>query len=276
MLEDLFAAYSGRPKAAPNYSFCQYIADSSKTERKQYAKDKAFWEKRAAHLPPAPAFRYKQPLSEIKEPHFKRMAHSFDEAQSDAFSKAVAKTGCTASAFAAAAYMKVLSEWSGSSDITVNMTMFNRMPVHDSVMDILGDFTGTTFISYSSASENLEYAVSDVQSQIWNAIDHRSFSGVEILKLLTNESSRWSAIMPVVFTSMFYDSGANLFMLPPGFEISDALSATPQVVLDHQIYNRGGNLTIVWDFVQEAFDENEVRTHFDKYLGILQNIINAN
>lgn len=276
MLEELFAAYSGRSKAAPNYSFCQYIADSSKTERKQYSKDKAFWEERAAHLPPTPAFRYKQPLSEIKEPHFKRMAHSFDEAQSDAFSKAVAKTGCTASAFAAAAYMKVLSEWSGSSDITVNMTMFNRMPVHDSVMDILGDFTGTTFISYSSASENLEYAVSDVQSQIWNAIDHRSFSGVEILKLLTNESRRWSAIMPVVFTSMFYDSGANLFMLPPGFEISDALSATPQVVLDHQIYNRGGNLTIVWDFVQEAFDENEVRTHFDKYLGILQNIINTN
>lgn len=275
MLEELFSAYSGDPKAAPDYSFCRYIADSTKTERKQYEDDKSFWEERAAKLPPAPAFKYKQPLGEIKEPHFKRLVYTFDLDSSEAFSRAVAKTGYTASAFAATAYMKVLSKWSGNSDVTVNMTMFNRMPVHDHVMDILGDFTGTTFISYSSASTSLTASVADTQSQIWNAIDHRSFSGVEILKLLTDESNRWNAIMPVVFTSLFYDNGdTNQFMLPPGFEITDALSATPQVVLDHQIYNRGGNLTIVWDFVQEALDESEVRKYFDEYLGLLQNMIN--
>ena len=43
-----------------------------------------------------------------------------------------------------------------------------------------------------------------------------------------------------------------------------ALSQTPQVSLDHQVYNRNGKYVFVWDYVSQLYDEKEIMNCFDR------------
>ena len=47
------------------------------------------------------------------------------------------------------------------------------------------------------------------------------------------------------------------------------LSQTPQVFLDHQAGEIGGELVINWDYVSELFDEVMITDMFKQYIGVL-------
>ena len=55
-----------------------------------------------------------------------------------------------------------------------------------------------------------------------------------------------------------------------------ALSQTPQVSLDHQVYNRNGKYVFVWDYVSQLYDEKEIMNCFDRYIEFIKEIADNN
>ena len=86
---------------------------------------------------------------------------------------------------------------------TLNLTLFNRLPLHPAVDAIVGDFTSLTLLEIDrtppTPSSPLRGAV---QQQLWRDLDQRYFSGVRVLRELARRQERTGqALMPVVFTS---------------------------------------------------------------------------
>ncbi|EPN08154.1 yersiniabactin non-ribosomal peptide synthetase, partial [Pseudomonas syringae pv. actinidiae ICMP 19070] len=50
------------------------------------------------------------------------------------------------------------------------------------------------------------------------------------------------------------------------------ISQTPQVWLDHQVYESEGDLCLNWDAVEALFDPNVLRAMFDQYLALLERL----
>lgn len=48
------------------------------------------------------------------------------------------------------------------------------------------------------------------------------------------------------------------------------LSQTPQVYLDHQAGEMGGELVINWDYVSEIFDQDMINSMFKQYTDVLE------
>ena len=65
------------------------------------------------------------------------------------------------------AYSEILAAGSKNPDFTVNVTLFNRLPLHPQVNDIVGDFTSMILLEVSNpAQETFEARVRRVQRQL--------------------------------------------------------------------------------------------------------------
>lgn len=75
--------------------------------------------------------------------------------------------------------------------------------------------------------------------------------------------------MPVVFTSALGFEQDNFLarrnLLKPVWGISQ----TPQVWLDHQVYESEGELRFNWDFVAALFPAGQVERQFEQYCTLL-------
>lgn len=165
------------------------------------------------------------------------------------------------------AYMMSLSKWSECPDLTLNLTMFNRQPIHPDVQKILGDFTNIALLGYTAESGlNFMERVERMRDQLWNAIEYRSFNVINLLGRLAERHGDALAA-PYVFTSLIDSEaeGAEDIMAKIGFREVFAQTQTPQVVLDHQLYVREGQLLLILDYVKQAFDEQLLDQVFSDY-----------
>ncbi len=85
--------------------------------------------------------------------------------------------------------------------------------------------------------------IEDIKNQMIYAIENRYVNGIEIVKEISDENSN-KAVFPVVFTSMLRSGSDtdNEIYYPENMKEVYALSQTPQVSLDHQVYNRNGKI----------------------------------
>ena len=98
----------------------------------------------------------------------------------------------------------MLAIWSKNPHFAINLTLFNRLPFHPQVHDIVGDFTSVNLLEVdNSKAEGFEARARQQQEQLWQDLDHRYFSGVRVMREITRfQGVGPKAIMPVVFTSL--------------------------------------------------------------------------
>ena len=153
-------------------------------------------------------------------------------------------------------------------DVTLNLTMFNRQPVHPDVQQVLGDFTNIALIGYHSSDEKRGFLkhTEGVSKELWNAIEYRSFNVINLLGQLAEKYDDVIAA-PYVFTSLLDKEGekGGDIMKKAGFTEIFAQTQTPQVVLDHQLYLADGKLLLVLDYVEQAFDDEMLSAMFKDY-----------
>ena len=141
---------------------------------------------------------------------------------------------------------------------------------------INGKNPNTTFIAYNRKESFLE-DIEDIKNQMIYAIENRYVNGIEIVKEISDENSN-KAVFPVVFTSMLRSGSDtdNEIYYPENMKEVYALSQTPQVSLDHQVYNRNGKYVFVWDYVSQLYDEKEIMNCFDRYIQFIREIADNN
>ncbi|HIK08630.1 MAG TPA: amino acid adenylation domain-containing protein [Trichormus sp. M33_DOE_039] len=241
-----------------------------------YQRSQVYWQNRLTTLPPAPELPLTKPLSQITAPHFTRRSGTLSPNQWQKLKQQASEAGITPSGILLAAFAKILSRWSKQPHFTLNLTLFNRLPLHPEVNQIVGDFTASLLLEISSAGCNsfLELA-HRIQTQLWDDLDHRYFSGVEVLRQLARQQQRVTeALMPVVFTStLTQDHQQSEVQRNWQSNLIYSLSQTSQVYFDHQVGEVAGALFFNWDTIDELFPPGMLDEMFRTYCNFLEQLV---
>ncbi|HEX9736952.1 MAG TPA: amino acid adenylation domain-containing protein [Thermoanaerobaculia bacterium] len=258
-------------------SFRDYVlAELSLRGSERYRRSLRYWRDRLDDLPPAPELPLARDPSMVRNPRFHRRQGSLDAELWARLKERSGRAGLAATTVPLAAYAAVLAWWSKIPRFTLNLTLFNRLPLHPQVEELIGDFTSLTLLDVdASASSSFADRARRLQTQLWRDLDHREVSGVQVLRELTRASGSERAVtMPVVFTSALNLADADWELLPRAFQgkVSFAITQTPQVWLDMQVMEESGGLRLVLDAVDELFPAGLLDAMFGSFRELLERL----
>ncbi|HEX2253598.1 MAG TPA: condensation domain-containing protein, partial [Thermoanaerobaculia bacterium] len=260
-------------------SFRDYVlAEREMAESDWYRRARDYWFDRLGTLPPAPELPMVKAPAELEHPRFARREAILRPAPWSKVKERAGRLGVTPSGVVLAAFAEVLARWSKDPRFTINLTLFNRLPFHRQVDDIVGDFTSLTLLEVDAAGGDcFEVRARRLQEQLWQDLEHRYIGGVQVMRELARRRGGGAgALMPVVFTSaLFGDTGGQSLTSAGGLEESEGIygiSQTPQVWLDHQVSEAEGSLVFNWDTVDELFPAGLLDDMFGEYVALLERL----
>ncbi|GGS29398.1 non-ribosomal peptide synthetase [Actinokineospora fastidiosa] len=192
--------HGGEPAPRPAITFRDYVlAEHGLRDTPRYHRDRDYWLDRIADLPPAPEL----PLAERHDgpARFDRHHHTLTAAELAGLRDRAARHGLTVSAVVLTAYAEVVGRWSRHRRFTLNLPIVTRWPLHDDIDDLVGDFTSVSLLAVDlDAADGFAERARALSARLFDDLDHRLFTGVDVLAELTRTAGR-PALMPVVFTS---------------------------------------------------------------------------
>ena len=269
-------------------SFRDYVLAQVAFERSPaFQRSLAYWRQRLPDLPPAPELPLARDPARLGRPRFRRRRAMLEPAAWRRLKQRAAPRGLTPSGLLLAAYGEVLLAWSKSPRFTINVTTFNRLPVHPQVGEVVGDFTSLTLVEVDARrGASFEARAGALQAQLWRDLEHGQVSAVRLQRELAHATGGRpkGALMPVVFTSVLFgepgeqDDGDGEGDGPARREgalgersirSEEGISQTPQVWLDHQVGEDGGALSYNWDAVEDLFPAGLLDDMFAAYADLL-------
>ncbi|MGP6429159.1 amino acid adenylation domain-containing protein [Pseudomonas paraglycinae] len=264
--------------AEPGLTFRDYVlAEQQLRNGRRYEQALGYWRERVTTLAPAPDLPLVRQPESIANPHFTRRDRDMSAAQWTQL-KAVAKQfAVTPSVMLLTAFSEVLALWSRTPRFTLSLPLFNRMPLHTDVDEIIGDFTSLVLLEVGiDGTQTFTDKARAVQAQLWRDIDHSVVSGVRVLRELSQARGVQQTAMPIVFNSTLSEAAPEL----AEFNLADALNArhmhsitqTPQVWLDHTLLELEGRLLFNWDSIDELFPQGMIEQMFVAYNTLLDSL----
>src|SRR6202035_3854401 len=166
------------------------------------------WREWIKDMPPAPELPMARSVGAITAPRFERRAGQLDAETWRRLQDLAAARGVTPSGLLLGAYATILSLWSKGPRFTLNITTFNRLPIHPHVGRVIGDFTSLTLLAVDMTVEMpFTERVRALQHQLWKNLQYGQVSAVRVMRDLARAEGRApGAIIPVVFTSLLMES----------------------------------------------------------------------
>jgi amino acid adenylation domain-containing protein len=252
-------------------SFRDYVLGEQALQNTElYQRSWDYWFSRIDTLPPAPELPLAMNPSAIRQPKFVRRSFQLERENWQQLKQRARQAGLTPSGVLVAAFAEVLTVWSKSPKFTINLTLFNRLPLHPQVNDIFGNFTSLSLLAVDNvAAKTFIARAISLSQQMWQDLDHRYVSAVQVLQreLSRRQGGTPRAAMPVVFTSTlglgsFEQSASKFNQLG---EVVYSISQTPQVWLENKVCEEDGVLVCHWDAVEELFPEGLLSDMFEAY-----------
>ena len=275
LARDLVRFYRDPEAALPplEVTFRDYVlAEIEMRGSDLFRRSEEYWRGRLSDLPPAPELPLAKSPGSVGSPRFARRSGRLEPTAWQALRTAGARRGLTPSGFLLAAFSEVLAAWSKSSRFTLTLTLFQRLPLHPEVTEIVGDFTSVTLLAVDGPRDvPFEARAQRLQERLWMDLDHGHMSGVRVLRELARAGGGQAWALPVVFTSTLAlerSAPADPGDAPP-VETVYSITQTPQVWLDHQVSEQGDALVYFWDAVEEIFPPDLLDDMFSAYAGLL-------
>ncbi|BCL39996.1 non-ribosomal peptide synthetase/type I polyketide synthase [Nostoc sp. MS1] len=258
-------------------SYRDYVLALNKFQNsKTYQNSLAYWKNRLSTLPPAPELPLAKNLALVSQSKFIRRTGKLAPESWQRFKAKATRLGLTPTNALCAVYCEVLATWSKTRHFTLNILFFNRLPLHPQVDDLIGNFSSTILLEVNySQSAAFATRAKRLQSQLFTDLEHSDVSGIQVLREQSRIETKTSkAAMPIVFTSSLnlQPQGNEAIAVPlSGKLICNALQ-TPQVQIDHEVYEQNGALLCNWDVVEEIFPEGMIDDMFSAYTHLLQRL----
>lgn len=170
------------------------------------------------------------------------------------------------------AYGLVLSKWSGNSHFCINLTLFNRLPLHKQVNELLGDFTVLELFNFKrDPNETIYSGIDKVHNELWEDIEHNLFDGIDFQRLIRKKLgiSQEHSLSPIVLTSLLGDKTESVPLdghVGNGYSISQ----TSQVYLDNKAYENEEGFVAEWDYVKQLFAPHMIKEMHNDYCAIIE------
>ena len=283
LIRDLYHYYLEPERSLPalNISFRDYVINGSDLkDSRTYRNAMNYWQRRIHDLPPAPDLPTAGSPATMKNRRFTRLGLKLEMDKWNFLKSYAAESGLTPAGFLLATFAEVLAVWSKSQDFTINMTLFDRPPVHDQINEIVGDFTTMVLMAVNhNAGRSFELRAREIEERQQRDLMHSQISGVAVLRELSKQFPKNQGIdFPVVFTNMLpYGSrldNAQAVSLPADLPVrlNYCISQTPQVWLDNQIFEYNGDLFAYWDSVDGLFPGRMLNEMFDAWHDLLNKL----
>ncbi|MEO1445314.1 MAG: AMP-binding protein, partial [Cyanobacteria bacterium J06635_11] len=263
-------------------SFRDYVmAEQAFQTTPAYEQSLEYWKNRLTTLPPAPSLPLTIAPSQVKTPRFERRSGRLEADDWARLKQRAYQAALTPSGVVLAAFSEVLTIWSQQPQFTLNLTLFNRVPLHPEINQIVGDFTASMLLAVdNSGNESFIARAKRLQAQLWEDLDNRAVSGVRILRELAKVKAAgqkgtgapMGALMPVVFTSTLNQAIPQPESREWQTENVFSVSQTSQVYLDHQVSEIAGTLVFNWDAIADLFPENLLNEMFTAYAQLLRQL----
>ncbi|PHM38108.1 non-ribosomal peptide synthetase [Xenorhabdus innexi] len=230
-----------------------------------------YWQEQVKTLPLAPQLPLRVTPESVQSPRFVRYSDRLSAHEWKQLKQHAAPHQITPSALLIAAYAAVLSAFSTSAELTLNLTLFDRPHWHEDINHILGDFTSLSLLAWHPEKNWLSSA-RRLQQQLWQDLDHRHISAIRVMRELAQHRGPDAAIMPVVFTSALGTHEGQFLSRSSWMKPVWGISQTPQIWLDHQVYESDDELCLNWDAVEELFVPHQLQTMFNSYIALLRTL----
>ena len=157
-------------------------------------------------------------------------------------------------------YGLVLCKYSGASQFCINLTLFNRLPLHPQVNDIVGDFTVLELFNFQRNEGPVLTGLANVHEQLWEDIEHNLFDGIDLQRKIRkdNNMSPQQVISPVVLTSVLGHKHSETLPLQGFIEEGQSITQTSQVYLDNKAIETEHGLLAEWDYVAQLFSPQTI------------------
>ncbi len=256
----------------PALTFRDYLlAERGLRDGAAYAGDREYWLRRLDSLPGAPDLPLARVRDDTGRARFTRRFLRLDGPTWNGFKQRAQRRGLTPTAAVLTAYAAVLERWSRNKRFCLNLTVLNRLPLHPQVNELVGDFTSVSLLAVDwPAARPFSAQAETINKQLFDDLDHRLFSGVEVLREIARRRGREAALMPVVFTSA-------IGLVEPTEEnrlrgrVGDwGISQTPQVFIDCQAMDGPAGLQVNWDIRAGVFPGGMTDDMFDAFEALLR------
>jgi amino acid adenylation domain-containing protein len=225
-----------------------------------------YWWSRIPSLPLAPELPLAPATGRRTNSRFVNRVFCLDKARWQRMQQRGERLGLTTSAVIATAFADVLARWSKNKAFTLNCLFYNRMPLHDDVEKVVGNFSATSLLAIDVTPPSFVERAKAVQTGLWNDLSHAHVSGVRVLRELNRvRGGGEAAAMPVVFASTLPLDKQRGDEAAPFGRVVHRLMRTPQVLFDFQASEEGGLLHLAWDVVEKAFPPGLVQAMWEAF-----------
>jgi len=257
-------------------TFRDYVlAEQALQNTELYQRSQAYWLNRLGALPPAPDLPLAKHPKELKKHRSKRYEDGLAPTDWQQLKQRSAQVGLTPSGVLLAAFAEILTAWSKQPQFTINLALFNRLPLHPQVNHLLGDFTSVTLLAVDhSVPASFRDRAVRLQKQLWQDLEHRYFSGVRVVRELARQQGSAPSAMPIVFTSTlgFRSLGQETLTFSHFGERVYGISQASQAWMDVQVWEEKEELTFNWDVVEELFPDGLIDAMFEAYGRLLKQL----
>ncbi|MCF6522530.1 non-ribosomal peptide synthetase/type I polyketide synthase [Streptomyces sp. JJ36] len=235
-----------------------------------------YWRDRVAELPPGPDLPLALNPGALTDPDFTARDAQLPADRWQSFRSRAAAAGVTPSAALLAAYAAALGTWSRTARFSLNVTVINRLQVHEDVRDLVGEFASFDLLPVDlSTGQSFGALATALQRQSWEDLEYRYLNGVEILREMARLRGGTSgSVMPVVFTSTLVQENeaedASMF----GWlgEMLHEIAQTPQVWLDFAVMENADGVQLSWHWLRRLFPEGVVDAVFDAFHALVDRL----
>lgn len=134
----------------------------------------------------------------------------------------------------------------------------------------MGDFTDVNVSAIDIDSKlTFKDRIINLQKNLWMDMEHNSFSGVEVLRMLSRLKGE-NVVVPLVFTSTVGLSNGNDVLLKR--KVNYKISQTPQVYIDCQLAEEKTGARINWDIRKFVFDQVVMDEMFAGFVNIIKEL----
>lgn len=267
---------TGRPPGGDDVPFADYLAAlEAARDQPQTRRSRDYWLDRLDDLPPHPGLPLAANPASITAPRFTQYAARLDPGPWEQLKTRAAAAGLTPTVVLLAAYAQTLARWGAGHRFTLTTTIANRPPIHPNIADALGNFSQTMLVEIGiDRRQNFTEQAQALQARMRRDLDHRHFSGIEVLRELARRKTGADALMPFTFNSTIGylredvdGSAVDLF----GPEIYTS-SQTPQLWLNAFAFEYHGGVVVQVDAVDGLFPPGMIASMVRGYAELLTSL----
>ncbi|CAI1962079.1 Tyrocidine synthase III [Serratia ficaria] len=224
-------------------------APAASAEQRQA--DAAYWQRKLQGVTTPSTLPWLNPLAGLKASRYRRASLTLPRETLKQLGRLGSAHALLRNSTLSALILDTLAHWTTDGELCVGVPV-----AFPATAGELGNASSFVAVRYSRHGENFVHRAQTLQDDVLGALDHLTFSGVDLARQLLNRSQGGPAL-PVILTNCL-----SWETLPADAPVRyhDGLTQTPQVAIDIRLtMDSEKNLQLCVDYAEQALDGEQVQ-----------------